>query len=482
MTTNPIGPILQGQRQLFLDDAGTARVERLTRTLHPPDKKGAVIRPDWIRGGHPEIRTAPIWDPETQRFKLWVCMVAPDAEMRTHGRSAYYESSDGLHWHAPSVRQMEDPGAREHNLVCIPFEDGGTGDVYCVVRDPHDPQPARRYKGWTFQRSRKRLVFAASPDGVAWTRLPVPPLPSEDEFNLSYDHQARRFLATVKVKGPYGRAHALSISEDFERWTEPELIFHADDTDQILAAETIRQHVADPTLRQPLGHHPADYGADIYNFPVCRYEGLYLAFPMVFYHTIRVREGRNYEGFHHIQLACSRDLRQWQRVGDRRPFIAPSPLGAGAYDLLQIVPPSYPVPRGDELWFYYTGLKHRYPPPHPPRDMSAICLATLRRDGFLSLDADQEGGVVTTHPFRWEGERLFLNGDATRGEIACELLDAAERPLPGYERSACIPLAADAVRWAVAWQGQDRLPAATVGPIRLRLHVRQAHLYSYWME
>ena len=33
-----------GQRQLFLDGHGLARVENLVRTMHQPEKKGAVIR------------------------------------------------------------------------------------------------------------------------------------------------------------------------------------------------------------------------------------------------------------------------------------------------------------------------------------------------------------------------------------------------------------------------------------------------------
>ena len=34
-----------GERQLFLDDVGIAKIENLKRVMHPPAKKGAVIRP-----------------------------------------------------------------------------------------------------------------------------------------------------------------------------------------------------------------------------------------------------------------------------------------------------------------------------------------------------------------------------------------------------------------------------------------------------
>ena len=62
--------------------------------------------------------------------------------------------------------------------------------------------------------------------------------------------------------------------------------------------------------------------------------------------------------------------------------------------------------RDDELWFYYTGLKYRntwdyvgeYPDgEHIPvtgfdSDIGAINLAVLRRDGFISLNANHQEG------------------------------------------------------------------------------------------
>ena len=60
-----------------------------------------------------------------------------------------------------------------------------------------------------------------------------------------------------------------------------------------------------------------------------------------------------------MHLASSRDLKNWTRHGERRPFIGSSRVGSGAYDLTQILGPSDVVRRGDELWFYYTGHKYR---------------------------------------------------------------------------------------------------------------------------
>jgi len=58
-----------GQRQLFLDDFGIARMENLERKMHQPAKKGAVIRPSSYEAAL-QTRSAPAWDPEAKVFKL----------------------------------------------------------------------------------------------------------------------------------------------------------------------------------------------------------------------------------------------------------------------------------------------------------------------------------------------------------------------------------------------------------------------------
>ena len=89
------------------------------------------------------------------------------------------------------------------------------------------------------------------------------------------------------------------------------------------------------------------------------YEGLYLDFPAFYHATGLVSNYPNTVGFHLVQLVCSRDLKAWQRLGGHESFIGPFRRDGSAYDLTQILPPSSPVVREDELWFYNTGLKYR---------------------------------------------------------------------------------------------------------------------------
>lgn len=472
-----------GQRQLFLDGDDVEHLDNLQRAFHQPRKRGAVIRREAALGGNPEIRCAPAWDPEEQVWKLWTICVTPEELHGIAGLSGYHESRDGLHWRQPVLRQAEYRGTDQHNLVYIPMGNGCTAEILGAVYDRSDPDPTRRYKAMSFTMAPElAILFATSPDGIHWTRVDIPLILSGDEPNFSFDEHNRLFIATVKVPGPFGRSHALIVSEDFAHWSKPRLVFHADEEDQEQARRIISARLADRSLQQPVFNHPEEHAVDVYNFSVSRYESRYIGFASMFYHTGRAWNDRNHDGFHHVQLASSRDMYSWQRLGEREPFIGPSPLGAGAYDTMQILGPSFPVLRGEQLWFYYSGIRHRWQPRKASPERAAICLATLRRDGFVSLDAGEKHGTITTAPFQWEGKRLFLNAEVANGDIRCELLGASGQPLPGFERHNAIPLTEDGVRLAVGWRGKEGMPAMSAGPIQMRIHLRNVRLYSYWFE
>ena len=454
-----------GQRQLFLDDFGIASADKLTRTMHQPVKRGAVIKPDLPWELCLQTRCAPAWDPGQKLFKLWMITSTTIPEI---GGTTYAASKDGIRWTKPVLGQYEINGSKDNNFVTVNANLGWPANaIENVLYDPYDRDPSRRYKGLGHCYGREPLVSA---DGIQWRRLDVPPIPSSDESNLNYDPQTHVFIATLKTTPGGRRAVTLAMSEDFEHWSAPVLVFSADAEDQTLARKVITARLADPTLSQPTHVNPAEYAADVYNMPIFRYEGLYIGLPAIFYRTAD-REG---DGFHHVQLICSRDLRDWKRLGDRNPFIGPSPVDSGAYDLTQILPPTRPILHGDELWFYYTGIKYRCGAPKGARDLGAVCLAVLRRDGFISLDAGAEPGSVTTQPFKLPSARLRLNANASRGFVQAALLDAN-----GQVRCEARPMSVDQLRGKVTWKSS---PPRAGADVRLRLTARHAALFSYWFE
>ena len=447
----------EGQRQLFLDDFN---IEETSNTMHPPTKKGAVIRPNWLAGeASLQTRSAPFWDPLEEVYKLWLI----DGTYRT--------SPDGLHW--------------------VPAPEGDTG-VSQAFFDPLDPDPERRYKSFHPKR------MAVSPDGRTWTPIRATIPQSSDEWNFSLDLENRLYVATFKRGGPHGRSVFLTTSRSFDNWSSPELIFHADDLDQELGRRNIEARFADESLLTPLWNDPSVYNVDTYNMGIFRYESVYIGTPAMFHSVAPVPNYPNTDGFHLIQLAVSRDLIKWTRLGDRQPFIGPSKRDSGAYDLTQLIGPSRALVRGDELWFYYTGIKYRaagliyvgtFPNgewinrPGADLDRGAICLAVLRRDGFFSMDAEGNEGVLLTKPLIWRGTTLWVNVNTQEGEVRVEVLDEEGNLLrDGLSRNRSMPVVRDGVRLPVVWQDEHNLADLHHQTVRLRFLVRDAELYSFWTE
>ena len=146
---------------------------------------------------------------------------------------------------------------------------------------------------------------------------------------------------------------------------------------------------------------------------------------------------------------------------------------------------------GEEIWIYYSGFptshmdettwpaeaEQGYPRYRP----GGVGLAKLRRDGFVSIDGDDRGGVVTTKPFTIDGGQLYLNANAEKGEIQCELVDGMGDPIAGFRKEDCVPFSADGIRQAIAWK-DNRVRPSAASPLRLRCHLKDAKLYSFWFE
>ena len=479
--------VTAGQRQLFLDDVGIEAIDKLVRTMHQPVKKGAVIRIDPGKTGleHHSIQAncAPIWDPKQKIWKFWTTV--PDAAPGV----GYWESPDGLHWKKKIVGLIDHKGSKQNHLIEVTCN-GRKSRPNAIIYDATDPDPDRRFKA-----ALPNVGFAVSPDGIHWKGLDgIPGVASQDTWTFSFDPQEHLYILKVKHRGKYGRSAYLSTSRDFEHWTAPELVFETDDRDQELGLALIKRHLADPTLQDPEYFMPETAHSQVYNMGMFRYESLYVGLPMLYHESARVPKG--WEGFEKmvlpakirgyvdnygdwtgiftIQLASSRDLKNWTRLGDRKTFIGPSRTGSGAYDTQVVGNGIEPVVRGDELWFYYIGIKSYAFISLRLRDQGAICLAVLRRDGFVSLDGGEQSGTLLTRPFGIPGGDLKVNVDAPRGELIVEVLDEVGEVLARSK-----PVTGDQLRGQVQW---DKGKLEQGRQIQLRFTLADGRLYSYWFE
>ena len=102
-------------------------------------------------------------------------------------------------------------------------------------------------------------------------------------------------------------------------------------------------------------------------------------------------------------------------------------------------------------------------------------LAWLRQDGFVSVDAGEDEGTLTTTPERLGGVRLFVNARTTgrSGAIAVDVL-----PREGGAARGVLATGAfrgDSVDAEVGGDALRRLPP---GEYRLRFRIRSGSLYS----
>jgi hypothetical protein len=467
-----------GVRQLFLDDALIERAEGLKRVLHQPVKfpGNPIIGNDrpW-QTYRAQIYGTALYDPASRRFKLWYLAGArlPSEEpVRIDGRLrcpnfqsvGYATSADGFHFELPHLGLVEFNGSTANNLCRIGRE---CVEGIAVLHQPDEPEPGRRYQCLYWEHSVpyrdepvvpvNGICVSVSGDGVTWTDAapnPVMALGSDTGQQLVWDAHRQRYVAYGRfgAKGSRGRCVTRSESPDLVQWSAPRVVFEADDADGA--------------------------GTQIYGMGVTLYEGIYLGLPWIF------REGSAWNI--DVQLASSRDGIHWQRVAGRETFLPNGP--EGSWEAGIIFTATRPVLVEDTLYFYYSACRHNHDYRLPEEQRTAdwwssiktsIGVATLRRDGFVSLDAGDEPGHILTRPLLLPEAEMHLNVDARGGEVRVALLDEAGRPLPGFARSA--PIAGDCLNTLVRWPAADE--RGLIGrPVRVRIDARNACLYSYWFD
>jgi hypothetical protein len=107
-----------------------------------------------------------------------------------------------------------------------------------------------------------------------------------------------------------------------------------------------------------------------------------------------------------------------------------------------------------------------------------VGLATLRLDGFVSINA-AAAGTMTTKKFVFIGDTLEVNANAKGGSILVEALDAEGKVIEGFSKKDCTPITTDSVRHVLKWKGKKDCHLIQAMPIRMRFHMKKAKLYSF---
>ena len=471
-------------RQLFIDNFIIERSINISKSLHSPESKGPVLTGDKnFQQTGVQTRNAPQWNSQK---KAWEWFYWAYYDSSTDARKDHYAiSKDGINWDKPDLGLYEFNGAKN-----MPYDLPGGPTIkgrymYHILRDEIGLDSSKRYKGFFGSRDRK---IGFSPDGLKWEFPDIPMIPSYDESHLTYDEQSEQFIASVKLHTEWGRSVYLSTSKDFMEWSDPKLIFHADEIDNENRIKRIQFAADHPEYLAPPVIEDRGYTAQVYQMAIMPYQGIYIGFPLML--NPAGPSGNNFTGLNQTELTVSRDLYNWERVANRELFLGIEKWDSKNFGTGQLMPTSRPIIKDDgEIWIYYNAIRTRGLMELYPKDIqdflnenigSAICLATLRPDGFVSLDAKNQG-VVITKPIKINrNASIHINVDSTNGYLAAEVLDPVSmEPLPGYTFENCEKISEDSTDKKINWKTNDKINNDIV---RLKFILEKSSLYSFWSK
>ncbi|MFI4875412.1 MAG: hypothetical protein ACIALR_08750 [Blastopirellula sp. JB062] len=466
--------VIDTGRQLFVDDF-LIEESTLSRTWHKARKYegNPVMTPQTDLELGVESGNAPmaapfsggVWyDPADKLFKMWYCAGWFDG-------TAYATSVDGVAWQRPQL----DVVAGTNRIV--PRK--GVRDSAAVILDQTAEDPNKRYQMLIWSRPQGGEIFSSA-DGVQWSE-PTPTGPMGDRSTIFYNPFRKKWVYSIRA----------SWSRRSRNYSE---------SDDLTAGAAVARQV--PWMRADNQDLPDEHWfyafpqrrrkpttPALYNLDAVAYESLMLG-------ALAIYQGPDNKAcaaegvpkLTEIHLGFSRDGFHWHRPDDRTPLIAAA-RREGAWDRGYLHSnAAVCLIMGDELWFYYTGFAG-----DPKRKGLSIAangmyanaslgVAKLRRDGFASMDAGEEGGALTTRPVVFQGDRLFVNVDCPQGSLRVDVLDQAGEVVPGYSAERCRPISTDRTLTEVTWEGMADLADLAGKPIRFRFHLQNGALYAFWVS
>lgn len=464
-------PHLERGRHVFVDDYLIASTKSLSTTLHEPQKYGKpILGPVGSPADNSQPFATVLYDEERKRFRMWY-----NTRKSLHSQTcvSYLESSDGIHWETP-YKEL--------------FEIYGFG---CCVTDmgADYPNPERRYNMIYWGLSRKGASYlndgaaaervAFSSDGLKWTQYERNPIQPDlwkysilgdpakkgsikwreyaaDCVHSTWDPIRKVHVAYVKSwtwpPDEFGaisptsdhqgrRLESVMISPDFVHWSTPVRCFIPEPGDPPLIefGYTFR---AKPRGNQMI------VTSCILNEGVSTDTGHGVGFTVLsttndFFHCKRMRE-------------------PWLNRAVDNPNAADRAM-AWVADMITV---------GEKEYIYYAG----YNGGHKNFNDRTINFASIRKDGFVSRDAQAQEGKLFTRLLRFDASQITVNADV-RGELKLSILDENSDVIPGFQESDIEVIRGDSTAHAIRSRG--KLAELKGRPVQLEFLLRDTNLFGF---
>ncbi len=435
------GPYEIGDRlELFVDDflieGMTGGVER---RLHHPVPREVVLELNQPWEGPTSAYFVVFQDGERVRMYYRGEMPGVDGEA-----CCVAESRDGIHFERVNAGLFEFAGSTDNNIIWV----GRGAHNFTPFRDARPDVPEdERYKALGYSHHGKGLGVFASADGLRWRELLDHAAITDGAFdsqNLAFWDALRGRYVDFHRKGRDGvRDIATCTSEDFRTWTDVAFVEYSD---------TRKEHMYTNGVQ-----------------PCPRAPHIYIGFPARFVPERTRYADHPAPGVSDAILMSSRDGLRFERWEEA--FIRPAAErevwtdrnNYPAWGMIQTAP--------DEVSVYWTE--------HYRHAGMRLRRGTIRTDGFVSLHAGGTPGEALTRPLIFSGNRLVVNyaTDAV-GRVHFELCRADGSPIEGFSLADSEMLFGNELEHAVRWNGSSDIGALAGQPVRLRMLLENADLYS----
>lgn len=305
-------------------------------------------------------------------------------------------------------------------------------------------------------------------DGATWSNPVACNAPAGDYGSIFYNPFRSKWVQSIKRDGPRGRCRCYVESDRFLDGADWSKAVYWTNADRLDRPEPANSYAGNASQGDP---------PQLYSLAAVAYESLLIGM-----HQIH-RGPRNeicaqgkFPKLTDLELGFSRDGFHWDRP-DRRGFIRGA-REAGAWDRAYLhTTTGVCVILDERLIFPYCAYSGDAGDGR--NDMyggGAIGLATLRRDGFASMQAADKPGTLTTRPVKFMGGHLFVNVNAPQGQLRAELLDSSGKVLATSK-----PISGDTTKQRIEWLDQPDLAKWSGKPVRFRFQLSNGQLYSFWV-
>lgn len=452
--------LIKDNRELFVDRYLIDSLDNIVIKLHHPIDEGAVMYFD---------------EPWEGNFSGYVTVIKDEDLYRVYYRgiresgndgnenevTCIAESTDGITWSKPKLGLFEVNNTYDNNVILAnaapvthnfsPFLDS-------------NPDTKFRYRalGGT---SGSGLIAYGSHDGIHWEKLQNEAVFSKGAFDSQnvafWSESEEQYNCYFRIwsRGDFTeyvgyRSVGRTTSKDFIHWTEPEEMLFGNAPIEHLYTQQTSPYFRAPHIYVAIG-------------------GRFMPGRQVLSEEQAKQLNVNPNYFKDCSDAffmTSRGKNIYNRTF-MEAFIRPG-IGLNNWVSRSNYPALNVVQTGPAEMSIYVNQDYAQPTAHLRR-------YSLRLDGFTSLSGSYEGGEVFTKLFTFEGSELEINFSTSAvGELKFEIQDKYGIPIPGFTMEEADTIIGNEISRIVTWQNNKDLSPIASRPIRLRISIKDADLYS----